>query len=621
MPGDLSSATFWAVAAAALPGSDVEIDGCRPEPPRAPRSSTCCAAPARTWTRADTRRRTASRAARSGSAHGDAAAAGRRARRKCPALIDELPALAAMATYGGELHVTGAAELRVKESDRISALAAGFRALGGEIDEFPDGFHVRGRRRLTRRHRRRRRRSPPGDGVRHRRASAPSGPSPHHGRRGGRRLVPRFLRRRWPADRVKADKVYLVGLHGAPARRRWRARWPPARLARRRHRRAHRGAGGPHDRVDLRARRRTVFPRRRARGAPRSAAVAPRRSSPPAAARSSTPRTAPPSIATGSRSGSTCRSRSDRSPARRRSAAAGGGPRRSSSGCIAARRAGVPAGPPPARRRAAPRRRPGRAGRGRIGRRDMRYLVLSDIHGNLEALDAVLAAVEPRGYDATLVLGDLVGYGADPNAVIDRVRGLDAARASSAATTTRSPPAWRTRRASTPSRAARSAGRCDALTPENTRLPRGAAGGPDRRRRLDRDLPRDALRRGRLRLRRARRVARARVGQRPRVPVRPHAHPGRLHADAATDWMSKLPDGEPALAGDDRRRSSLPDQSRIRRTAARRRSTRGVRDRGHRPHDAWNFGGFDYPSPGHTAESACGRACPTFWRGGSPVGR
>ena len=52
----------------------------------------------------------------------------------------------------------------------------------------------------------------------------------------------------------------------------------------------------------------------------------------------------------------------------------------------------------------------------------MRYLILSDIHANLEALDAALAAGEDA--DGVLVLGDLVGYGADPNAVIDRVRGL-----------------------------------------------------------------------------------------------------------------------------------------------------------------------------------------------------
>jgi diadenosine tetraphosphatase ApaH/serine/threonine PP2A family protein phosphatase len=55
----------------------------------------------------------------------------------------------------------------------------------------------------------------------------------------------------------------------------------------------------------------------------------------------------------------------------------------------------------------------------------LKYLVLSDIHANIEALDAVLHAAGP--YDHALVLGDLVGYGADPNAVIDRLRALSAA--------------------------------------------------------------------------------------------------------------------------------------------------------------------------------------------------
>jgi predicted phosphodiesterase len=54
----------------------------------------------------------------------------------------------------------------------------------------------------------------------------------------------------------------------------------------------------------------------------------------------------------------------------------------------------------------------------------VRYLVLSDIHGNLPALTAVLAASPPSTYDRVLVLGDLVGYGADPGPVIDRVRAL-----------------------------------------------------------------------------------------------------------------------------------------------------------------------------------------------------
>jgi predicted phosphodiesterase len=55
----------------------------------------------------------------------------------------------------------------------------------------------------------------------------------------------------------------------------------------------------------------------------------------------------------------------------------------------------------------------------------MRYLVLTDIHANLEALDACIGHAGVRGFDRTLVLGDLVGYGADPNAVIERVQALN----------------------------------------------------------------------------------------------------------------------------------------------------------------------------------------------------
>ena len=55
----------------------------------------------------------------------------------------------------------------------------------------------------------------------------------------------------------------------------------------------------------------------------------------------------------------------------------------------------------------------------------MRYLVLTDIHANLEALDTCLADARQRRYDRTLLLGDIVGYGPDPNLVIDRVRALD----------------------------------------------------------------------------------------------------------------------------------------------------------------------------------------------------
>jgi len=53
----------------------------------------------------------------------------------------------------------------------------------------------------------------------------------------------------------------------------------------------------------------------------------------------------------------------------------------------------------------------------------MRYLVIADIHANIEALTAVLDA--ERDWTHVLVLGDLVGYGAAPNEVVDRIRELD----------------------------------------------------------------------------------------------------------------------------------------------------------------------------------------------------
>jgi len=54
----------------------------------------------------------------------------------------------------------------------------------------------------------------------------------------------------------------------------------------------------------------------------------------------------------------------------------------------------------------------------------MRYLILTDIHANLEGLDTCLKDARARGYDEALVLGDVVGYGPDPNAVVDRIKAL-----------------------------------------------------------------------------------------------------------------------------------------------------------------------------------------------------
>lgn len=52
--------------------------------------------------------------------------------------------------------------------------------------------------------------------------------------------------------------------------------------------------------------------------------------------------------------------------------------------------------------------------------------MLSDLHSNLEALDAVLGAADEAGCERVIVLGDIVGYGADPDAVISRLREREA---------------------------------------------------------------------------------------------------------------------------------------------------------------------------------------------------
>lgn len=62
-----------------------------------------------------------------------------------PRLIDEFPVLCVAALFAeGETVIRGGQELRVKESDRIAAMAAGLRALGAEVEELRDGIRIRG---------------------------------------------------------------------------------------------------------------------------------------------------------------------------------------------------------------------------------------------------------------------------------------------------------------------------------------------------------------------------------------------------------------------------------------------------------------------------------------------
>jgi 3-phosphoshikimate 1-carboxyvinyltransferase len=147
VPGDPSSAAFWAVAAAGLPGSDVEIRDVGLNPTRI--------------AFLDVLRRAGAlvdvEIANPGAAEPTGTIRVRHqslrpiaiAPEEVPGLIDELPVLAALATFGGSISVGGAAELRVKESDRIRSLVAGLRALGASAEEAADGFSVEHRAPLT----------------------------------------------------------------------------------------------------------------------------------------------------------------------------------------------------------------------------------------------------------------------------------------------------------------------------------------------------------------------------------------------------------------------------------------------------------------------------------------
>jgi 3-phosphoshikimate 1-carboxyvinyltransferase len=144
VPGDISSATFWMALAAGTPGGEVEIDGVGLNPSRTDildiirRTGAAVSVDDETGGAGEPmgRLRVAFDAPRSFAIEPA----------DVPGIIDEIPALAALAAMlppGTELTVRGATELRHKESDRITALAFGLRAMGTEIDEFPDGFHLR----------------------------------------------------------------------------------------------------------------------------------------------------------------------------------------------------------------------------------------------------------------------------------------------------------------------------------------------------------------------------------------------------------------------------------------------------------------------------------------------
>ena len=147
VPGDISSAAFIAVAAAVLPGSDVTITHVGLNPSRA--------------ALLDVLRRFGANVDATVEDEWNGEPVGRLRVRygvmrdlviapaEVPEVIDELPVLGTLGCFGGSVTVSGAGELRVKESDRIAELVAGLRAIGADADERPDGFQIRSGSRLT----------------------------------------------------------------------------------------------------------------------------------------------------------------------------------------------------------------------------------------------------------------------------------------------------------------------------------------------------------------------------------------------------------------------------------------------------------------------------------------
>jgi 3-phosphoshikimate 1-carboxyvinyltransferase len=147
IPGDISSAVFWLVLAAGLPGSTLDIDGVGLNPTRSAVLDVLRAAGAVIEATVDEHS-----GGQTGEPVGRLRVRGSSPRpfeiapSAVPGVIDEIPALAALAamTPGGRMTVRGAGELRVKETDRIAMLARGFRAMAIRVDEYEDGFTIHG---------------------------------------------------------------------------------------------------------------------------------------------------------------------------------------------------------------------------------------------------------------------------------------------------------------------------------------------------------------------------------------------------------------------------------------------------------------------------------------------
>ena len=138
VPGDPSSAAFLIVAASIIPDSDLLVEGVGLNPTRTAYIDVLRHAGADIQTEIDGTN--ASEPYGHIRVHSRPLTSLTITAEQVPSVIDELPALGALAAHGCAVEVSGAAELRNKESDRIAAFAKGLRGLGADVTERTDGF-------------------------------------------------------------------------------------------------------------------------------------------------------------------------------------------------------------------------------------------------------------------------------------------------------------------------------------------------------------------------------------------------------------------------------------------------------------------------------------------------
>ena len=148
IPGDVSSAAYFVAAAMLLPQSELTIEGVGLNPTRAAFLSVLSSWGADVSTTDEQVERNEPRGTinvRGGLSKNATESERTLGQSMIPSLIDELPLLAVVGSQiDGGIRIRDAGELRLKESDRLATTAANLRAMGAEVDEFPDGLSVSG---------------------------------------------------------------------------------------------------------------------------------------------------------------------------------------------------------------------------------------------------------------------------------------------------------------------------------------------------------------------------------------------------------------------------------------------------------------------------------------------